>query len=103
MTSINPIAPESKTFSQNEFMMIEAIGGIPQVPIDEQKQQIISGVKKLNRDDILSLGRILINNGEGAKIIKSSDGSLIDLNKLSDITIWQMYEQVSFLTNNLKA
>jgi hypothetical protein len=64
---------------------------IKKIPINDQKSYIIKNVDSLNIEQRKELGRILINTGKKSLLQMNAQGTLVDLNLASDISITMMY------------
>lgn len=65
--------------------------------LDEKKKYIIAGAKKLNREDLIDIGKLINRNGCGSNLKYSASGTHISLDKLgdkSDIIIPALYAQI---------
>jgi hypothetical protein len=62
--------------------------------IENKKYNIINFVNKFNRNDKLFILRTIINEDLQHAIVETKHGSHVDLNKLSDIVINDIYNTI---------
>lgn len=65
--------------------------------LEEQKKYICNGVKKLSKEDLIDIGKLIHRMGYGNNLKYCADGARINLDKLGDGTpgaINRLYTQV---------
>lgn len=66
--------------------------------VDETRKKIIRAAAKMNREDLIDLGRIIFNSEFKSKIKENTDGCRIDLGQLDNDIIKQLYGIVQHKT-----
>lgn len=68
----------------------------------EMKAFIVSRINDLSLSDKKEVGAILVMNGRQNDIKSCAQGSLVDLDRLPERLIEQMYELINYKLNNKK-
>jgi len=74
----------------------------PKVSLAEQKQYMMKNMRSLTIEDKLVLGNIVVMNNHKNSLNWCSEGTVLNLDKLPNHVVDQMYEFISYKLNNRK-